>query len=368
MAVTRIKSNTTTPVLEDPGSAVWSKEEIWNKEVDIDIKWIEFVDDNVLAKLPAGTEVKDISAYGASYWTRTAAIETVQSDGSEISYFLKVTHTNAGKQMVHGEFEGQKALYEAVPGLVPVPVGWGTYASDPNIHFFICSFVEMNDDIPDPRKLGSMLAEVHRKAVSPNGKYGFHTTTGVAAVPQKVDWKDTWEQFFLELLKATLDVEEKSQGPDPEMTRLKEAIFEKVVPRLLRPLETGGRSIQPRLVHGDLWDGNTSTDVATDLPVIFDSTCLYAHNEYELAPWRPPRHKIGKPYIRAYTKYFPISTPVEDFDDRVLLYCVKFNALSSALYPGNLRFRHVLMDDMRALVDKYPGGYEEWAKMNNGGE
>ena len=47
MPVTKIKSNTTTPVLEDPGSAVWSKEEIWSKEVDIDIKWIEFVDDNV---------------------------------------------------------------------------------------------------------------------------------------------------------------------------------------------------------------------------------------------------------------------------------------------------------------------------------
>lgn len=181
--------------------------------------------------------------------------------------------------MVLGEFEGQKIIYDAVPQLVPVPVGWGTYASDPNIHFFLCGFVEMTDDIPDPHKLGSMLAELHRKAVSPNGKYGFHTTTGVAAVPQKVDWKDSWEEFFADLLKATFAVEERSQGPNPEMTRLKEAIFAKVVPRLLRPLESGGRSIQPRLVHGDLWDGNTSTDVDTDLPVIYDSTCFYAHNE-----------------------------------------------------------------------------------------
>lgn len=240
--------------------------------------------------------------------------------------------------MVHGEFEGQKALYEAVPQLVPIPIGWGTYASDPNIHFFLCSFVEMSDDIPDPHKLCAMLAELHRKAISPNGKYGFHTITGVAAVPQKVDWKDSWEAFFTELLKETLDAEEKSQGSDPEMTKLKEAIFAKVIPRLLRPLETGGRSIQPRLVHGDIWDGNTSTDIVKDMPVIYDSTCLYAHNECksddhhetlkvideldELAPWRPARHKMGKPYIRAYTKYFPISAPEEDFDDRVLLYCV----------------------------------------------
>ena len=73
--------------------------------------------------------------------------------------------------------------------------------------------------------------------------------------------------------------EEKSQGEDPEMQELCKEILTKVVPRLLRPLETGGRQIQPCLVHRDIWDGNVSTDKATNTPVIFDATCIYAHNE-----------------------------------------------------------------------------------------
>ena len=76
-----------------------------------------------------------------------------------------------------------------------------------------------------------------------------------------------------------LELEEESQGYNEEMRRLSNAIMTKVIPRLLRPLETEGRQIQPRLVHGDLWDGNTSTDVETDSPIIFDAAAFYAHNE-----------------------------------------------------------------------------------------
>ena len=63
------------------------------------------------------------------------------------------------------------------------------------------------------------------------------------------------------------------------MQQLCQGIFDKVIPRLLRPLETGGRQIQPRLIHGDIWAGNASTNVDTNLPVIYDGACLYAHNE-----------------------------------------------------------------------------------------
>jgi protein-ribulosamine 3-kinase len=65
------------------------------------------------------------------------------------------------------------------------------------------------------------------------------------------------------------------------MVELRNAIPKKVIPRLLRPLEIDGRKLLPRLVHGDLWDGNTSVDVAMDLPVIFDACSSYAHNECE---------------------------------------------------------------------------------------
>lgn len=42
----------------------------------------------------------------------------------------------------------------------------------------------------------------------------------------------------------------------------------------------------------------------------------------ELAPLRPARHRMGKTYVEAYFKHFPVSDPVEDQDDRNALYCL----------------------------------------------
>jgi protein-ribulosamine 3-kinase len=249
------------------------------------------------SELPEGTKVKGIFPYGASVWTRTAEIQTQQADGSELSFFLKVQHlsflycchevTNnhqvcqneTGKGMMSGEFSSMSAIHAAVPGLAPAPIAWGTYASDPNTHFFIMSFVEMTDEIPELDTFPAKLAELHRNGLSPTGKFGFTVQNYQGALPQVVTWRDTWEEAFTEGLRAMVIREEKSQGPNEEMIGLLKQLFDRVIPRLLRPLQTGGRSIEPRLVHGDLWDGNCSTSIETDQPVIFDASCLYAHNE-----------------------------------------------------------------------------------------
>lgn len=171
------------------------------------------------------------------------------------------------------------ALYDAMPDIVPKPLGWGTYENQHDVHFFLCNFHEMTDDIPDVTNFPSMLAQLHKNGVSPNGKFGFPITTYQGRLPQDTTECDTWEECFTRSIQRFFEQEEESQGYDEEMVELRNAILKKVIPRLLRPLETGGRKVLPRLVHGDLWDGNTSVDVATDLPVIFDACSSYAHNE-----------------------------------------------------------------------------------------
>ena len=42
------------------------------------------------SELPKGTEVNGIFSHRASYWTRTAKIETKQANDSLLSFFLKV--------------------------------------------------------------------------------------------------------------------------------------------------------------------------------------------------------------------------------------------------------------------------------------
>ena len=63
---------------------------IWDKEIDVPEKVIQYVDSNVLAKIPQPSKIVGIYPHGASYWTRTAEIQTEQEDGSPLSFFLKV--------------------------------------------------------------------------------------------------------------------------------------------------------------------------------------------------------------------------------------------------------------------------------------
>lgn len=264
--------------------------------------------------------------------------------------------------MVSGEFRSLLAMWKTLSNFVPTPIGYGTYKSNTNIHFLLSDFVDMTGDVPEIQAFTETLAELHTKGLSPNGMYGFEVPTYKGTIPQYTEWHDTWEESYYHSLKWFMLSEEKSQGSDDEMQQLCQGVLDKVIPRLLRPLETGGRSIQPRLIHGDLWAGNASTNMNTNLPVVYDGACLYAHNEMEMAAWRPIRHRIGKEFMQAYFHYFPASAPEEDQDDRNLLYYLRWNLKSSALFSGELRYRNMAKETMKALINKFPEGYDSWAR------
>ena len=78
-----------------------------------------------------------------------------------------------------------------------------------------------------------------------------------------------------------LDLERDVQGPSEELEQLTSQLYEKVIPRLLRPL-TVLDSIKPVLIHGDLWYGNCCTDNATGKLIVFDACVFWAHNECTL--------------------------------------------------------------------------------------
>lgn len=83
-----------------------------------------------------------------------------------------------------------------------------------------------------------------------------------------------------------MDLDAKARGESKELKGLEGDFFEKVVPRLLRPLENTkkGRSIKPVLLHGDLWVGNASVEEKEGANeegncMLFDSSAFYGHNE-----------------------------------------------------------------------------------------
>ncbi|TRX92013.1 hypothetical protein FHL15_007110 [Xylaria flabelliformis] len=162
----------------------------------------------------------------------------------------------------------------------------------------------------------------------------------------------SWE-VFTKNLRFALELELTAKGPDPEFDILLPVLFGTVIPRLLGPLESEGRSVKPCLVHGDLWDANSGIDDNTGESLIFDACCFYAHNEYEFGQWRPACNRFGPEYLEAYRDYVQISPPEEDYDGRLDLYKLRFNTHVSALFSDNqtLREQQVIPDPLASQSD-----------------
>ncbi|PMD18637.1 hypothetical protein NA56DRAFT_680630 [Hyaloscypha hepaticicola] len=249
----------------------------------------------------------------ARVWTQTAGISTTLPDGTPKSYFLKVVAGALGLGMVEGEYESIAAIHAVKRGFCPKPQALGTFKTNPDLHFLLTDFLEMEQEIPENHAFTAMLADFHlASAMSLNGKFGFHCTTYNGNLAQDNTWTDTWEEYYKNNI-----------------------LVEKVIPRLLRPLETGPITLQPCLIHGDLSYG---------IPIM-----------------RPAGVQFGRKYLNAYPEKFRQSEPTEDAEDRLALYalCVRSRIHDSALYPMNAGFRNLVIEQMKLLVEKYPNGYEE---------
>jgi protein-ribulosamine 3-kinase len=216
--------------------------------------------------------------------------------------------------MSEGQFESDKAIYEVLPSFTAKPFAWGRYKSEGQPHYFLLSeFRDIGQQPPDPKRLTLRLAQLHRSSFSPTSKFGFHTTTCHAKLHQLTDlWEDSWETCYRKQLAHMFDLDRERLPRWPEFRAVADLVLDVCVPTLLHPLQSDGRTIKPCLVHGNIWDENTATDVETGEPFVFDGSAMYAHNEYELGNWRTPRHRLSsRSYIRNYKKYFPASEPGE---------------------------------------------------------
>lgn len=256
--------------------------------------------------------------------------------------------------MMEGEFNSMSELYKLAPSFVPQPYAWGTFRSvNPVTHFFLCEFVDMENELPDPVPFCAKLAEIHSNSVSPTGKFGFMVPNCHGKILQSNDWDDSWTSFFTKLLVSFFEMEIGVNGPWQEYEQAFETIVATVIPQLLEPLQADGRVLKPCLVHGDLWEENTAINLATGDPVVFDASAFYAHNEYELGTWRRKVVKFSRPYFNQYLRNIPPSEPVDQWDDRIRLYCLKFNLAHMIGWPGAPLVRHECVLPFTAIDASY---------------
>jgi fructosamine-3-kinase len=198
----------------------------------------------------------------------------------------QVSHGHHGREAFRGEFGATSAIYAITPDFCPKPIGWGTFKDEEDAHFYVCKYYEFAEGVPEPLLFCAKLARLHSSHTSPEGRFGFHCTTYNGDLAQDNTWNDSWESFFTNGLRHVLKVRQDRAGADAKLDALQPALFEKVIPRLLRPLETNGQRLLPSLVHGDLWCGNAGIiDKATGEGIVFDPASFWAHNECEHASY-----------------------------------------------------------------------------------
>ncbi|KAK7756560.1 hypothetical protein SLS62_001397 [Diatrype stigma] len=207
---------------------------------------------------------------------------------------------------------------------------------------------------PDPEEFVSKIASLHRKGVSPTGKFGFPVPTVCGIMERTVEWEDSWATSFTHQLKDVIKYDNETNGPWPAFDDACNQLIDVVIPRLLGALQSDGRNIIPTLIHGDLWERNVGIDMETGDIITFDAGSTYAHNEMEFGTWRCSwAFYFNSPiYMRLYQRYIEPSEPAEEFDDRNRLYSLHPYLNDSAGHPGSAS-RLIAYNDMLYLCEKY---------------
>ncbi|OAP54843.1 hypothetical protein AYL99_11291 [Fonsecaea erecta] len=285
--------------------------------------------------LPLGSVVKqEVISLGTGTWTRASRIDVTLLCGETKSYFLKRATESQGKDMMHAEYRSMMEISSHMPELVPRPIAWDKFKqSSPETYFFIMDFVDL------ARKWSSLRTSV---ASSPS------------FIKPNIAWESNWCVYFTRLLTQFYDREIAQNGSQPEYQDAYQKLVSDVVPQLLEPLQADGRVLKPCLTHGDLWEENAGLNLATCLPVVFDASVMYAHNEMELGMWRADPIRFGEPFYSQYLEHMPPSEPSEQFDDRNRLYSIKFKIAHCLGWPDSApSHRQLILSDMRYLIDKY---------------
>ena len=267
--------------------------------------------------------------------------------------------------MMEGEFSAMTELYKFAPTFIPKPYTWGKFESaPPSTYFFLLEFKHMTSELPRPEPFCSELAKLHQTSVSPTGKFGFHIATTHGKLPQYMVWTSSWEVMFRKILSDLLSQDLSTNGPWKDFENVYERVLTLVLPKLIGPLESEGRTVKPCLLHGDLWDGNVGVDKKTGRIYIFDASSFYGHNELELGMWRDSHLNRMKwdIYGKEYLRVVGVSEPADQFGDRNRIYHVKFLMWHSAHYPNNVarqryEFRK-FSQEAKNRTNSYSSAYE----------
>ena len=108
----------------------------------------------------------------------------------------KASLGNGGGSLVYVESKSMKASYAVIPTNIPFPVALGTLVREPEKHFYLADFCDMEDELQSIFKFTEVMAAFHQKPVSSTGKFDFHITTYGVNQPVDTTWCMSWEEIY----------------------------------------------------------------------------------------------------------------------------------------------------------------------------
>ncbi|ESZ96213.1 fructosamine-3-kinase [Sclerotinia borealis F-4128] len=320
------------------------------------------VDPALLKALSLDSTTATISKHGGSGFAETFMLSGT-IDGEQRLFFVKTGGTDS-EEIFRGEHASLNAIHSIVPSLCPKSHAHGPLESG---GFFLATdFLDLNpprDGIPGSGiSLARKLAKLHSTpAPIPEGYeepvFGFPVTTCCGETPQDNGFKESWAEFYGEnRLRGILQKAESRNGADGELEGLVGEVIKMVVPRLLGDGHLRGKdgeNIKPVVVHGDLWSGNHGRGRIGDggiEEVVFDPSACWAHAEFE-AGIMGMFGGFGGAFWREYHEIRPKDEPVDEWEDRCLLYELYHHLNHYAMFGGG--YRGGAMSIMRRLLKKY---------------
>ncbi|KAI1262294.1 Fructosamine kinase-domain-containing protein [Xylariaceae sp. FL1019] len=316
----------------------------------------EDLDPKILQAFPQGSKVISVARHGTTRWSLGLKVD-VEIGYEKACFFLKIIEREEWTPMAQAEFDSQTALAAIIPDNVVVPLAWGIFENATKA-FLVTRFRSLQARRLSPPDLVQVMKRLHQNSVSPTGKFGFHTTTYWGPPAMRNDWTSSWEEYYARQFRSDVAYMQTVHGEDVELQQLTDQLVEKVIARLLRPLQTDGRSIKPSLCHGDLWDGNVQYDAATSQLILFDSCAFYGHNEIDLQSMGDTRHILGMEFVQMYKSEVGASEPREDFYDRHELYGIRADLIVAAICPEEAHLIAKAKTTMKRLLKKFPDGYD----------
>jgi len=189
---------------------------------------------------------------------------------SKHSFFIKLNKTKSF-HMFEAEATGLQEIINSHALRVPTPICWGRNETN---SWLVLEYIEMDHITKNgSASLGTGLAELHRISFE---KFGWIQNNTIGSTPQINNFSLDWIQFWRKHRLGYQLQLAKTNGFTGRLLKQGEYLMEELEAFFPETSQVAS------LLHGDLWSGNYSYDLA-GCPVLYDPAIYYGDRETDLA-------------------------------------------------------------------------------------